>query len=490
MSTVKPSGELALAGEELAWLRNLIEQRLGFPFPDHRLEDLYRSLREMAAAEQINDVAQMVKWLLYRATPEQQLALMARYITIGETYFFRDEKQFDLVAKQLVPPLLHSGKRPLMLWSAGCSSGEEPYTLAIALFLQGLRENEVQIVASDINPDALQRARVGCYTSWSFRHALPDIQQRFFQRTANQLWQINDTIRQRVNFFSLNLVEDSYPAPFDQPASMAVIFCRNVLMYFSPEQRQRIVGQFVDRLMEGGWLLVSPSEAALIRHPQLHLRDSRQANLFYRNSLSTVVTSKRSATATLPPPLPSPPRRPLASRHRQPMQGLPASSGGDPVLLEAEQLFYAHRLSEAAVVLERQGEDPPPSLARIVLLARIQANLGRLNAAERNYRQAILRDRLQAEHYYHLAMILLAKGETEEAQSVLEQALFLQPDLVIAHLQLATLCRDKKRARKHASTVWQLLEESAAETTVPYAEGMTVQTIRQIIRQLDGTLHA
>ncbi|WP_130471035.1 CheR family methyltransferase [Candidatus Magnetaquicoccus inordinatus] len=482
-------------------LLRIIQQRLGFHFSEERLPDLFRALREMAADRGLSSVDKLVKWLLYQANNDEQLQIMARYLTIGESYFFRDEKNFERLIKTILPPLLHQAKTPLTVWSAGCSTGEEPYTMAIMLAMHGLAESDVRIIASDVNPDALSRAVLGRYTSWSFRHALPEVQKRFFQRTPDNQWQICDSIRSRVCFLPINLVENNYPAPLDQPQSVAVIFCRNVLMYFSPGHREQIVGQLAARLHEGGWLIVSPSEAALIRHRQLLVRQAAEPNLFYKNSLGESLPLKRYTPAPSAPthsaassswsrPSSAAARRTPVSHSRELQSAPVVSSGRDALLLEAEQLFLANRLSESADLLERQREESAPSLARTLLLARIQANLGRLEQAEKNYRQAIAQDRLQAEYYYQLAMILLAKGERDEAETVLEQVLFLQPDMVIAHLQLATLCRDKRRARKHVATLWQLLKGSAAEMMVPHTEGMTVQTIRQIVQQLEGVLHA
>ncbi|MBF0098605.1 MAG: hypothetical protein HQM04_05685 [Magnetococcales bacterium] len=489
LSTATPVTPLPLPVPELDLLRQRIVQRIGYAFPDKRLTDLIRALREMAAARSLPTVATLVDWLLHKASPDEQIQMMARYLTIGETYFFRDEKNFERLLKTILPPLLQGDKRPVLLWSAGCSSGEEPYSMAMSLALHGIEPSDVQIVACDVNPDALLRALQGTYTSWSFRQGMPEMQKQFFVRTSNHLWQISAQLRDRVHFLLLNLLDTVYPEPLQKPESVAVIFCRNVLMYLSHDCRAQVVRQLVDRLQEGGWLIVAPSEAALIHHPHLSVRDPFEPNIFCKTRTLSVACAAS--------PLLS--GRGHAARRQQANRPVAATSaassqtclthGRDPVLLAAEQLLLANRLSEAASCLEQHAHATPLSLARILMLARLQANLGRLQQAEQSYRLAIARDCRQGECYYQLALILLAKGARAEAETALQQALFLQPDMGIVHLQLASLCGDKKQARKHLAALRQLLKGKSDATIVPHTEGMTVQTIRQMMLHLDSVLH-
>ncbi len=500
LSLGKKSPELLvmLDQADLAQLLLLIQDIIGIPFPKDRLGDLARHLRDMALSLRFQDQRDFVKWFLNDADHAERMELLARQLTIGETYFFRDEKNFHLLGNEILPELHHSNKERITLWSAGCSSGEEPYTMAMTAQTP-LSNKEVHIVASDVNPVALDKARLGIYSGWSFRNPPPGILERYFTKVGHDKFQIISQIQKKVIFMKVNLVAESYPSPLDKPAAVDVIFCRNVLMYFTKEKRDEIIDKFCVLLAEDGWFVVSPSESALIQHPGLTIDRSSEPNVFRKrlvkkqiqpviwgathNSPRPTVSIQpaREARKTLPKP-----------RSIGPL-GVKKSFQEDGVLEKAKILFGDRRLTEAASLLTgyldtQKKPDPSDSSARhqeaIVLLAKIQANLGNLDQAEQGYRRAIATDRLQADYYYDLALILLEKGDPDGAVALLEKTLFLQPDLVIAHLQLASLCRDKKRAGKFARNVLDLLKNASPDSIVPFSDGLTAATIIHMAHQI------
>ncbi|MEO5351646.1 MAG: hypothetical protein H7835_00285 [Magnetococcus sp. XQGC-1] len=432
------------------------------------------------------------------------MELLAKQLTIGETYFFRDEKNFQLLGNEILPALYQANKERITLWSAGCSSGEEPYTMAMTVDMAPPTSGEVKIVASDINPIALEKAQLGQYTDWSFRNPPPGIREKYFTRASPNKLQIVRAMQEKVLFLQVNLVADLYPPPLERPGSVDVLFCRNVLMYFTQEKRNFIVNKFSQLLADGGWFFVSPSEAALIQHPALTCDRSTEPNLFRKRLSPLPIRS------VLPvPPRPLSPRSTLLKQvqehkkhapapKREPHAPRPLPAQHEGMVERAGKLFKAHRLTEAAALLTDYlagckpaavGEGDGSLQAAILLLAKIQANLGNLEQAEQGYRRAIALDRLQADHYYHLAIILLEKGDSVEAAALLEKALFLQPELVVAHLQLATLLPDKKRARKHARNVLDLLAKLPADAVVPLSDGLTASAIIQMARQITGSHH-
>ncbi|QEW08133.1 CheR family methyltransferase [Nitrincola iocasae] len=195
---------------------------------------------------------------LLENTPEQFEQLISA-LTVNETYFFREPDQIALFTNQLIPRLLaRQSRRPLRILSAGCSSGEEPYSLAMALdTVYGEQRRQLfKIDAGDVDRQVLSKARQGIYSAFSFRSMDPVLQQRYF-RPIQRNYQLVDEIRQSINFLPLNL---KAPLPPQGLEGYDLIFCRNVSIYFDPETRQMIHRRFHDVLNENGILLLGSSE--------------------------------------------------------------------------------------------------------------------------------------------------------------------------------------------------------------------------------------
>lgn len=175
----------------------------------------------------------------------------------GETYFFRDPAGLAAFAEEIVPERLLASGGVLEVWSAGCSSGEEPYTLAMLLDEKGLLgTREVRIRGTDISPDAIRRAGGALYGTHALRQTAEARRLRFFEPAEGGRFHVKDAIRRPVEF--------EVKALLDEPATgrlFDVIVCRNVLIYFEEEARRRAAERFAARLKPGGYLLLGPSDA-------------------------------------------------------------------------------------------------------------------------------------------------------------------------------------------------------------------------------------
>src|SRR6266436_6835574 len=254
-------------------LSECVAERMGLHFPSERRDDLRRGLTGAAGEFGFADVAACAEWLLSASLTKAQMQMLASHLTVGETYFFREKKTFDVLAQSVLPELVRSRRnreQRLRIWSAACCTGEEPYSLAILLHqrLPDLRDWHVTITATDINARFLHKAAAGTYGEWSFRNAPAGLKERYFNRTADGRFAIVPEIKKLVTFAHLNLVDDFYPSLTTDTNAMDVIFCRNVLMYFAPFQISKVIGELHHALVEGGWLAVSPSEASYALFPQ------------------------------------------------------------------------------------------------------------------------------------------------------------------------------------------------------------------------------
>ena len=185
---------------------------------------------------------------------DQKLREFLDYLTINVSEFFRNPAKWTELREKIIPQLTNlRGKRQLKIWSAGCATGEEPYSLAI-LSLEEKLSPRVPVLASDIDSGALALAEKGCYLKRQLLNIPADLHGRYFLPGEKEMYKVTDEVKSRVSFQRLNLVEDSFDSGFD------LILCRNVVIYFSTETKVLLYGKFLRALNPGGHLLVGSTE--------------------------------------------------------------------------------------------------------------------------------------------------------------------------------------------------------------------------------------
>src|SRR5882762_3654295 len=254
---------------DVLWLRvsEFIARNTGLHFPSERRPDLRRGLAATAAEFGFADSARCADWLLSASLTRPQLHTLASHLTIGETYFFRERKTFDALAQRILPELIcrrRGREQRLRLWSAACSTGEEPYSLAILVqqLLPDWRDWHVTILATDINERFLRKAVAGVFGEWSFRDSPSGFKERYFTPTPDGRFEIAAEIKNCVTFAHMNLAQDRFPPPAIDANAMDVIFCRNVLIYFTASHARKLTKNLRHALVDEGWLAVSPSECS------------------------------------------------------------------------------------------------------------------------------------------------------------------------------------------------------------------------------------
>ncbi|GAB4277689.1 MAG: hypothetical protein Fur0025_03700 [Oscillatoriaceae cyanobacterium] len=197
-------------------------------------------------------------------------------VTTGESYFFRDKGQFWLLKNAILPSIIQQqkqlwyeqgGEKPsLRIWSAGCSTGEEAYSLAIMVkeLIPNLEAWDISIIGTDINQELIQKAQMGVYSSWSFRTIEAGQKATYFQETKGE-WRINEEIRSLVTFHQGNLVADSFPNPALEICNINLILCRNVFVYFDAPSVALVLEKFYHTLKPGGYMITA--------HAELHGQD-------------------------------------------------------------------------------------------------------------------------------------------------------------------------------------------------------------------------
>ena len=247
--------------------RTFVTANMGLHFPISKPDELERKVASVAKAFGYENAELCIKWLLSEKLTKDQMMALTDNLTTGETYFFRDKKNYDILEKNIIPELLsaRSGSdQRFRIWSAGCCTGEEPYSIAISLCrtIPDLKNWNITLLASDINQRFLNRGKEGVYTEWSFRNVNPQLKKRYFKTKKETEYEILSSIKNMVTFSCLNLTEDNYPSLDNNTTAMDIIFCRNVLMYFPPKVREQVVHKLYLSLADGGWLITAPCEVS------------------------------------------------------------------------------------------------------------------------------------------------------------------------------------------------------------------------------------
>jgi chemotaxis protein methyltransferase CheR len=293
-----------VATDAAAWerLRLCVEAETGMDFSGKRLERLQSAVRKaFPRRKTAADLEQLVaRWDQQSSWLDQ----LAAELTVGESFFFRNEHHFHALREQVIPEILrdNADQREIRIWSAGCATGEEPYSLAILLD-QILRDHSswrVYILGTDVNHGFLERARQAWYRPWSFRHTTIHNDRTYFTPEADA-FRLTPRVSQCVRFADLNLVKDVYPSPLTGTLGLDLILFRNVAIYLKPEVTQAIISRFRSALRPGGWLLLGETEVNLAPVGDFQARRFEQATFYQKPRNGSALTK---GELLQPPPMP------------------------------------------------------------------------------------------------------------------------------------------------------------------------------------------
>lgn len=464
--------KLELSDEILSRLGDFATATVGLRFPPDRWRELSRGVAAAALELGISDVDAWIGTLLADKASGADIKALANHLTIGETYFFRHRESFTLLGEQILPQrfaLRRQQGKPLRIWSAACSTGEEPYSVAMLLrrMYPELSTATVSILATDINSHSLARAQRGLYSEWSFRDTPSWVKEAYFSRKPNGRYEISPEVRQLVKFSHLNFADPFYPAEFGERADYDLILCRNVLMYFSAEWHARIVRRLVAALAPEGWLLVGPCDISVPQATELGL-DQRGPGVFLRTDAKAVA---RPVASALPPMLwPT-------NQTAQPMRE--ESTPQVALWMPAPEPVPAPTATTAPLPEATQTESEVVSA-----LAHEKAGRGDLSAALLACDEAIALDKVNPAFHYLRGCILQEQERLPEAVQAFQRVLFLDQQAVMAHFALGCIAErlgDRAEARRHLALVLRLLGEANRGDAVPGAEGLTVGRLRAVV---------
>ncbi len=485
-----PAGlkQLELSQTDYERFRAFALEKIGLDYPEDKRSILSRGLAETMELTGCADLDQLYKLLIMSPSTSQIWDQLISALTVGETYFFRNANHFDALAQRILPELLlqreHFNRR-IRIWCAGCATGEEPYSVAITLreLIPQIESWNILILATDINRDALRKAQEGVYSAWSFRGVEKRIQDSYFRLTEAKQFVIADEIKRMVTFDYLNLAADPFPSLTNNTNAMDLIFCRNVTIYFTAPVTQKVIRDFCNCLVDGGWLIPGPSEPNM---------------LFYndfapRNFPGAIVYQKAATAPVQAPPIvsPSPQTIPVFSPKESPKPTLVAPIPPKPIspppvdpYQAALELLHQGYVENALIKLYQKLDLNPSFAPTYCLLGKLYANKGNLEEAQHWCEQAIEKDKLRPEPYYTLSMIYQQHGLLDLALEMLKKTVYLDRNFVLAHYNLAQIYQHRGEpvlARKSLQNVQSLLAGKSRDELIPEGDGMGVGRLLELV---------
>ncbi|MDP2401024.1 MAG: CheR family methyltransferase [Actinomycetota bacterium] len=447
-----------LTPEEFQRFRDYINQHSGIFLEEQKTDSLRISLITRATRHEHHSLDEYFKRL---TTDEDEFNELMNLVTINETSFFRFPQQFDALRTAIIPEILEKkspSSRHFRVWSAGCSTGEEPYTIAMTLLDSGLEGlgYTPEVLGTDVSTNALLKAKKAVYPARGLLSIPHGVSGRFFEPTPHG-HHVTEKVRRLVTLQYHNLIKEPYPVAL--MGNWDVVFCRNVTIYFRLESTRRVVQNFYDSLNPGGYLFIGHSETLTSISDRFEpvevggvflYRKPRDRSVFGGVDLSQKTRTRRTTLERMADRAATPGPTPLEQRRRRiPLSPPSASAAPKPDVEIAEEVSgllskaeTASAAGDSPTVFEsvrRVLELEPHNAKAYLLAASAHADIGDLDAAYEECQKALAIDPLIAAARYVLGMIHLRRDEKMLALSEFKRTIYTDSGFVLAHLNLGNL---------------------------------------------------
>jgi chemotaxis protein methyltransferase CheR len=496
-----------LGSDDVQRFRGLVGVRLGLHFEDSKLSQLAEVLASRVSESSLPCEAYLGR-LAAPELPRDELRVLAHELTVGETYFFRNPDQFRAFSEVALPDRAHAQRlRGVRILSAGCASGEEPYSLAIVLAARAEPSSSASIRAVDLNASALARAAQAHYSPWALRETPAEVQRRWFRQKGRDLV-LDEDVRRFVTFEERNLAE-SDPELWP-PEAYDIVFCRNVLMYFTPQNALALVERITRSLAPGGYLFLGHAETLRGLSQEFHLLHTHGTFYYQRHDAASPRVAAHAGLRGEGPLDPTPllsaveggdtwveairraSERIHALAHaseRGPARDTPTGRAGRRRpqwdLGSAMELLRAERFGEALDAV--QGLPPEAAADPEVLLLRatLLTHNGRLAEAERACEELLEVDELNAGAHYLLALCREGLGDPEGARHQDQIAAYLDAGFAMPRLHMGLLARragDRERAGRELAEALDLLRREDGSRLLLFGGGFTREALAALCR--------
>lgn len=442
----------------------------GLHFDRNNRKNLERSLIKRMTALRLASYRDYYNYLIRFGENRRELQKLYQFLTVGETYFFRYHGHFDVVRNLLLSQLLTGKSNRIRYWSAGCSTGEEPYSLAMAIMdaLPDWRQRNIKIIATDINNQSLNKARDGVYRSWAIRSMDKKRLERYFDRVG-QSFIIKDEVKSMVEFSHLNLSVTDYQRECPELHNLDAIFCRNVMIYFTATTTRSIVEKFTKCLKLDGHLFLGHSET-LANISTCFERQRQENSFFYRLKSHKASVAPPARLIALPTPPPPPLTAPVVTA---PNVSTPSI---EELYKRANELFDGEDYVAAEKLLDLLLQQDPTHVGALVAKGFILAYSGRSQEALELCNKLMSLNDLLPELYYLRGLLHDMTDQQNEAVSEYRKAILLDMNFVMPRHHLGRLYvrqGKKKEGERELRNSLKILSKEGQESLVPFSGGLS-----------------
>ena len=500
---------------EIECFRGLVAERLGLYFEDSKLDFLADVLRQRMEGTGCRQFSAYQNRISSFAGERSEIGALAEQLTVGETYFFRYAEHFRAFAEVVLPNRIQArcGNRRLRILSAGCASGEEPYSLAILIRerFPELASWDVKILGFDVNSSVVEKAKRARYSPWSLRETPENLQVKYFHG-AGRDFELDKTMRSAVTFEARNLAEDD--PLFWQRDSFDAVFCRNVTMYFTMDVTRSVVARIAQSLAPGGFFFLGHAETLRAVSNEFHLRHTHETFYYQRREIY-----EKESAMTLPletaehcsfrrpvPELVEPndswfgairrasERIAQLTQERNGMDGsapastTPPMSNPRPAAWDrtvAIELLRREKFSEAMELLRALPSESKTDPDAQLLIAVLLTNGGELSEAEKVCRHVLNLDELNAGAHYLMALCREHAGDQVGAVQHDQTASYLDSAFAMPHLHRGLVAKrsaDVETARRELGRALPLLDREDASRILLFGGGFTREALVEFCR--------
>ncbi|MEG3640938.1 CheR family methyltransferase [Magnetococcus sp. PR-3] len=432
----------ALAEDERA-LAQLVRSRLGITVRDHQILPFRRGIQQTLDRFGLSSYHDLTQLIAQASGHDPIMESLVAGVTVGESYFFRDPQQISFLEQRFLLPLLDERRQQnnptLRIWSAGCSDGQELYTLLLVLdrLIPKHEAWQVHALGSDINKEALDRARQGRYSDWAMRGVSDHLKQTHFLPDGSH-WQLQtQRFKASVKFHYLNLIEGGYPSVLQGTSQQDLILCRNVFIYFDNPTVDSIVERFARCLAPGGILVTGACDYVPNHIPGLVYRHEGDTFFFEKSKEDNLGMSEASNTYKPTPPVQT---RPQTSDYKAtPIRETASETLSAPNL---DGLMSSLCTGDYDTVLKQTERlSPIQTQHHIPLLRRAQglSALGQLDEAKAVLQALVDRDELNEEAHFLLGLVAMEQGNEKVAEEELRKVMLLSRNHLLSHYHMGFL---------------------------------------------------
>lgn len=475
----------------------------GLHFEQRNMKLLERGLLNRMSALKICSFREYYDYLILYQESRQEFNKLLQFLTVGETYFFRYNSHFKALKHHIIPELIDrrrsEGGKAIRIWSAGCSTGEEPYSIAMVLLdsIPDWRDWDIRVLATDINSRAVRRAKDAVYGPRALRVTEPEQVERYFHKIGNS-YIVKDEVRRLVDFSYLNLQKGPFPEGLD------AVFCRNVMIYFNLPTTREIVRRFTESLNPGGYFFLGHSET-LMQISSSFERISRFGGFYYRKDGVSLLPRPseeerrserkpggsvfgRSLSLVVPP---APPGEAASEAGGKPSPlpadaTLPVVDTADALYAAALALFDAEDYAGASELLRDVLRRRPEHEGALVMRGFILANKGLFEEALKACEEVLAINDLLADAYFLKGLVLDMSDRSIEAMAEYQKTILLKMDFVMPHYHFGKLCfrQGKDRAGvRELKNCLRILEKEEEGTIIPYSGGLSREVFMGLIHR-------